>query len=95
MSHLRRRNRRATWNADHVLAHSSGGPHSLDNYLPAHMLCNQYRWDYSPDEFQQILKIGVWTRTQIERKTTVGKLVARCYLSHEAARAKRRKKEAS
>lgn len=81
----------AAWHADHVLAHSSGGPHALDNYLPAHVLCNNYRWDYSPKEFQQILKIGVWTRTQIERKTPVGKLIARQYLVHEATRQNRRK----
>ena len=34
------------WQADHVLAHSAGGVHSADNYLPAHSLCNNYRWDY-------------------------------------------------
>ena len=60
------------WQADHVLAHSSGGRHSVENYLPAHRLCNNYRWDYSSEEFQWILKLGVWARTQIERHTSVG-----------------------
>ena len=54
------------WQADHVLARSGGGDHSLDNYLPAHRTCNNYRWDYLPDEFQEILRMGVWLRTQIE-----------------------------
>ena len=54
------------WQADHVLAHSGGGDHSVDNYLPAHRTCNNYRWDYLPDEFQEILRMGVWLRTQIE-----------------------------
>ena len=54
------------WHADHVMAHSAGGVHDVDNYLPAHSLCNNYRWDYRPEEFQYILKLGVWTRTQIE-----------------------------
>jgi hypothetical protein len=57
------------WHADHVLAHSGGGGHIADNYLPAHALCNNYRWDYSSEEFQYILKLGVWIRTQIERKS--------------------------
>src|SRR5580704_9266845 len=54
------------WQADHVMAHSAGGLHGVDNYLPAHSLCNNYRWDYLPEEFRTILKLGVWARTQIE-----------------------------
>lgn len=55
------------WQADHVLAYSGGGGHAADNYLPAHELCSIYRWDYLAEEFQEILKLGVWARTQIER----------------------------
>ena len=40
------------WQADHVLCHSDGGLHSVENYLASHALCNNYRWDYSPEEFQ-------------------------------------------
>src|SRR4051795_1329854 len=36
------------WQADHVLAHSGGGGSEADNYLAAHVLCNNYRWDYLP-----------------------------------------------
>jgi hypothetical protein len=79
------------WQADHVLAHSGGGTHVSDNYLPAHSLCNNYRWDYSSVEFQQILKLGVWLRTKIERKTHIGKLAAKLYLMHEALRQRRRR----
>ena len=64
------------WKADHVLAHSSGGVHSPENYLPAHALCNGYRWDYDPEEFQWLLKIGVWARRQMER--AVPRLGRRC-----------------
>lgn len=60
------------WHADHVFSHSAGGPHASDNYLPAHALCNNYRWDYSADEFQTILKLGVWVRTEIEHQSTLG-----------------------
>jgi 5-methylcytosine-specific restriction endonuclease McrA len=60
------------WQADHVMAHSAGGLHGVDNYLPAHSLCNNYRWDYLPEEFQTILKLGVWARTHIERGRASG-----------------------
>lgn len=79
------------WQADHVIAHSAGGTHHVDNYLPAHATCNNYRWDYLPDEFQCILKLGVWARTQIERGTTVGNDFAKAFSGHEARRVKRRK----
>jgi 5-methylcytosine-specific restriction endonuclease McrA len=45
------------WHADHVLAHSTGGAHAIDNYLPAHTTCNNYRWDYTGAEFQEILAL--------------------------------------
>lgn len=79
------------WQADHVIAHSAGGIHEVDNYLPAHSTCNDYRWDYLPDEFQYILKLGVWARTQIERGTTVGNDVASAFAEYEIRRVKRRR----
>ncbi|MFQ5586558.1 MAG: HNH endonuclease [Thermodesulfobacteriota bacterium] len=80
-----------SWHADHVLAHSIGGSHRVDNYLPAHALCNNYRWDYSAEEFQLILKLGVWCRNQIEKHSVIGREVAHYFLKYEAARIKRRK----
>lgn len=80
-----------SWQADHVLAHSGGGRHTEDNYLPAHSLCNNYRWHYTAEEFQQILKLGVWARTQIQRRTRIGRSVAEEFLKHERNRAARRK----
>ena len=56
------------WDADHVLAHAGGGEHTVDNYLPAHGLCNNYRWDYTAGEFQLIMKLGIFLRRQIEQK---------------------------
>ena len=79
------------WNADHVLAHSGGGEHSVENYLPAHGLCNNYRWDYAAEEFQLILKLGVWCRTQIEKPTGLWRKVAAAFITYEAARLKRQK----
>jgi hypothetical protein len=82
---------RSKWQADHVLAHSGGGRHSLENYLPAHRLCNNYRWDYSPEEFQWILKLGVWLRTQIELDTTLGNAARDKFYDYDLRRHHRRR----
>jgi len=81
------------WQADHVLAYSGGGDHSIDNYLAAHSMCNNYRWDYLAEEFQEILRLGVWLRTKIEQNTEVGKLAAIEFIKYERRRLKRRKRE--
>jgi hypothetical protein len=78
-----------SWQADHVLANSAGGAHSADNYLPTHALCNNYRWDYLPEEFQLILKLGVWARTAIERDAKFGRELANRFAKHEAHRQSR------
>lgn len=80
------------WQADHVLAHSGGGQHELDNYLPAHKVCNNYRWDYLAEEFQEILRLGVWLRTQIERKTSMGIQAGDQFVKSEKRRIARRRK---
>lgn len=82
---------RGPWNADHVMAHSAGGKHSADNYLPAHSSCNNYRWDYLPEEFELILKLGVWARTQVEKGTMVGRIIEQRFSAYEATRIGRRK----
>ena len=82
------------WEADHVFSHSLGGQHSVDNYLPAHAICNNYRWFYGTEEFQWILKLGVWLRTQIEKQTTVGRIAAEQFCAHDRIRANRRVKRA-
>jgi 5-methylcytosine-specific restriction endonuclease McrA len=79
------------WEADHVLAHSSGGDHSVENYLPAHRTCNNYRWDYLPEEFQEILRLGVWLRTQIEKETALGKTAGDLFARYEKSRVTRRR----
>lgn len=79
------------WQADHVLAHSTGGGQTVDNYLPAHSICNNYRWFYGPEEFQWILKLGVWLRTHIEKGTPVGQAVGERFCKYDRRRAGRRK----
>jgi hypothetical protein len=87
--------KRKRWQADHVLAHSGGGPHTVDNYLAAHALCNNYRWDYLAEEFQWILKIGVWARTQIERRKPLGLELAKQFMAYEKRRVARRRRRPS
>lgn len=77
------------WNADHVLAHSGGGRHRVDNFLPAHRLCNGYRWDYSPKEFQLILRLGSWVAHEIRRRTALGRVAADQFIKKEARRERR------
>ncbi len=77
--------------ADHVLAHAAGGEHALDNYLAAHGLCNGCRWFYSAEEFQWILRMGIWARKQMEDKTSIGMTMLRIFLEHEKGVRKRRR----
>ena len=72
-------------------SHSSGGAHSIDNYLPAHSVCNNYRWDYTPDEYQLILKLGVWLKGEILRETKIGRDAAEKFVKKQAAVARRRR----
>lgn len=74
---------REAWEADHILAHGIGGKHTADNYLPAHPICNNYRWYYQAEEFEWILKLGVWMRTQVERETPIGHDAAEKFCAHE------------
>jgi 5-methylcytosine-specific restriction endonuclease McrA len=79
------------WSADHVFAHSQGGQHALDNYLPAHNLCNTYRWFYGAEEFQWILKLGVWLRTLLETEKPLSKTLSNHFLKYERRRESRGK----
>jgi hypothetical protein len=78
------------WQADHVLAHSAGGAHSIDNYLPAHGLCNNYRWDCSAEEFQWVLKISVWTRRFMEQDSAISDELLRRFCAYEDSRQARK-----
>lgn len=78
------------WEADHVFSHALGGKHAIANYLPAHQICNNYRWHYSAEEVQWILKLGVWLRTRIIKKERVGLEAAGQFIHYEQRRHKRR-----
>jgi len=80
-----------TWEADHVLAVSSGGASRVDNFLAAHSLCNNYRWNYGAEEFQWVLKIGVWARLVIEGDTPLGRTMAAQFSAYEHRRTLRRR----
>lgn len=79
------------WEADHVLRHAVGGENKSDNYLAAHGLCNTYRWDHLPDEMQWLLKIGVWARMQMEKKSEFGRKMTKLFFENELRRERRKK----
>lgn len=81
-----------SWQADHVISYAQGGKHTIDNYLPAHAICNHYRRSYTSDEFQWILKLGVWLRTQIEQENSQAMELAERFVSHEIRRQARHRK---
>lgn len=77
--------------ADHVKNHTSGGSSAAENFLPACTTCNNYRWHYSHEELQWILKIGVWARHNIVKRTKIGSAIAKAFVSKEVVRERRRK----
>ncbi len=79
------------WQADHVLAHAHGGEYSIENYLAAHSICNHYRWHYGSEEFQWIMKLGVWIRTLIERRDNLAMALAERFIKYERHRITRQK----
>ena len=79
------------FHADHVKTHIAGGEHNVNNYLPSCQTCNSYRWHFSPEELQIILKLGVWTKGQMLRDTELGSQIANEFVKHEMKVRKRRK----
>ena len=76
---------------DHVEKHTVGGSSDPTNFLAACRTCNNYRWHYLPEEYQWIIKIGVWARTQIERDTPIGHKIADSFVKRDSKRETRRK----
>jgi hypothetical protein len=81
------------WQADHVLAHANGGSDTTENFLPAHDLCNNYRWNYGTEEFQWIMKLGVHFRTLIELQDADALKLAAKFIRAEHRRHARRKQK--
>jgi hypothetical protein len=83
--------RGSRWAADHILQYAHGGVHDVSNYLPAHGYCNKYRRAYHPEEFQWILKLGIWFRTQIAKEVPLAMELAEQFVKHEGRRDQRRR----
>ncbi len=79
------------WEADHILRRCVGGDNQSDNYLPAHGLCNTYRWDHLPEEVQWVLKIGVWARKRMEGNSDMGRKMLHLFFQNEKRRERRRR----
>jgi hypothetical protein len=81
----------ADWWADHVRAHSAGGAHAIENYLPACKPCNRMRWHYSPERIKLILEVGLHLCTEMDKDTQLGRAVKEL-LDRKRRRAVRRRK---
>lgn len=81
----------SSFEADHVKNHMSGGSNAEENFLPCCKTCNNYRWHYSAEELQWILKIGVWARKEILDRSKTGNEMATEFTKKEAARERRRR----
>ena len=75
--------RRDAWAADHILAHAHGGRHDVSNYLPAHGACNGYRRHFETEEFQLVLRLGVWLKTQIVKENPHAMVMAERFVAHD------------
>jgi 5-methylcytosine-specific restriction endonuclease McrA len=76
--------------ADHIKPHSQGGNNNINNFLASCSKCNNYRWNYSPEEIQWVLKLGVWLKTQIQERNETGLKTAIEFLAYETKRENRR-----
>jgi hypothetical protein len=79
------------FHADHVKSHCMGGEHTENNYLPSCPTCNNYRWHYTSEEIQVILKLGVWAKTKITNDAELGLVMANEYVKYEMGVRRRRK----
>lgn len=84
------------WVLAHVVPHAHGGGHSIENFLPAHVACNGARWFYGSKEFQWIIKMGVFFRTQFEELDNPSAwTLAQQFVEHEQRKMKRRRNGSS
>ncbi len=77
--------------ADHVKSHCMGGENAENNYLPSCPTCNNYRWHYSPEEIQIILKLGVWAKTKMMNDPDLGLTMANEFVKYEMGVRRKRK----
>ncbi len=76
---------------DHITPFSLGGENNIENFIASCSFCNNYKWNYLPEEIKWILKIGVWAKTQIEFETEIGKSISNEFINYEKLRENRRK----
>src|ERR1700683_4939137 len=79
------------WEADHVHPAAAGGDNKIENFLAAHGQCNSAKLNHGGEEFQWVLKIGVWAKKQIEGRTVLGAQMLKLFYENEKQRVKRQK----
>jgi 5-methylcytosine-specific restriction endonuclease McrA len=79
------------WEADHVHPAAAGGDNKIDNFLAAHGLCNTVKSNHLGEEFQWLLKIGLWAKWQMEGKSDLGQQMLTQFYAREKLRVMRQK----
>jgi 5-methylcytosine-specific restriction endonuclease McrA len=83
------------WHADHVIPHQLGGDGREENYLPICRECNGLRWSHAPEVMRLIMRLGVYAKHEIRRKTPLGEALIRLVLRRLGSNRQRRKSGAS
>lgn len=78
------------WCEDHVVPHASGGKCVEDNFLPACAECNRSRWYATPEQFRQLLKIGIYLFREVRDGTQLGREIESHCQKRDAANHRRR-----
>lgn len=76
---------------DHVYPAAAGGSNKTDNLLPAHGLCNTVKSNRQGEEFQWVLKIGVWAKKHMQGESQLGEQMLKLFYEQELKRVKRQK----
>lgn len=69
----------------HIKARALGGADAVKNYLPSCASCNRARWILDTKEIEEILRLGIWARTEIENATSesrpsrIGRIMANAF----------------
>lgn len=80
------------FHANHVKPHSAGGQHAEHNYLASCATCNKLRANFSSEEIQLVLKLGVWAKSKIIDGSPLAKEISDAFVKHDMRLRKKRKK---
>ncbi|MCF7878794.1 MAG: HNH endonuclease [Candidatus Omnitrophica bacterium] len=84
-------NLKGSWEADHVIQKGKGGSKIAKNCLPACVRCNRLRWHRKGKDLRELLLLGIISKKEIKRKSSVGKQILKLKTKWIEANKKRRR----